>query len=73
MLRKCPICGNAEKNKIYEIAERRVPGDKEYFRYLWCSNCGTLSLNDKIDDLGFYYQNEDGNGYYAYIVNKNPI
>ena len=43
----CRICGNAKKNKLYEIRERQLKNG-DIFQYLYCNQCGTLQLNDKI-------------------------
>ena len=62
---KCKICANEEGNKIYYIKERRK-NEGDYFKYLWCSNCGTLQLIDVIDNSAWY-----GNEYYSFNINAS--
>ena len=63
----CRLCGNEKNNKIYDVEDRRIANIRKSFPYLHCSKCGAFCLNEEIDDLGYWYQNEDGAGYYAYI------
>ncbi len=51
----CRICGNAKKNKLYEIRERQL-NNGDIFQYLYCNQCGTLQLNDKIKNMGDFYK-----------------
>lgn len=50
----CKICGNEEKNMVYNVKERQLNKGDE-FRYLYCSRCGTLQLYDEIDNIEKYY------------------
>ena len=51
----CRICGNTKGNKLYEIRERQI-NNGDVFQYLHCNQCGTLQLNDKIENTGDFYK-----------------
>lgn len=54
--RRCRICGNTERNKMYYVRERMINcGD--IFSYMQCSYCGCLQLHEKIKDMRRYYNN----------------
>lgn len=63
----CKICGNTKNHKLYNVKERRL-NEGEYFQYLYCSECGTLQLNEKVEDLGRYY----GDNYYSSFYGGAP-
>lgn len=65
---ECKICGNHENNRIYRCKDRRMNlAGGGTFRYLFCSQCGTLSLIDILEDMGRYY----GSEYYSFRIRKS--
>jgi len=60
----CKVCGNQTDNRIYQVRERRI-NKGESFQYIQCKNCGTLALNEKIDNMYDYYTDS----YYSFHIN----
>ena len=57
----CGICANTVDNRVV-LAEERMYGMGDTFRYLHCGACGVLHLMDIPADLGRYYT---ADGYYS--------
>jgi len=57
----CAVCANTAHNRVV-VAEERMYGLGEAFRYLHCGECGVLHLMDVPVDLGRYYT---AGGYYS--------
>ena len=49
MNHRCKICGNIDGNIIYNVKER-ILNKGDVFAYLHCAHCGTLMLNEPIED-----------------------
>ena len=55
----CPICGNKDNNKTYNVKEMMI-GLREEFLYVECANCKCLYLNEIPENIGDYYDSEYG-------------
>ena len=54
MNHRCKICGNIDGNIIYNVKER-ILNKGDVFAYLHCAHCGTLMLNEPIEDMSRWY------------------
>lgn len=63
-MKECRICKNTKDNQIYYIKERQL-NKGDMFAYLYCGKCGTLQLNEEVENISCFYQNE----YYAFVEN----
>nr|MCR4807803.1 class I SAM-dependent methyltransferase [Lachnospiraceae bacterium] len=61
----CKICGSTSGTIVHSRC-RRV-NDGRSFQYLACEDCGTLQLNETVDDIGSYY----AQGYGAHSVDPD--
>lgn len=61
-MNECRICKNNKNNKLYYVKERQL-NEGDTFEYLYCGKCGTLQLNEVVEDMSHFYQDN----YYAFI------
>ena len=64
----CKICGNKEKNKIFDVREMMF-GLNENFKYFECGNCGCLQLITIPSDMARYYPED----YYSMTLVKDNV
>ncbi len=64
-MNECKICKNAKNNELYYIKERQL-NEGNIFEYLYCCRCGTLQLNETVEDISHFYSDD----YYAFIEEK---
>ena len=64
----CKICGNKEKNKIFNVKEMMF-GLNESFKYFECGNCGCLQLITIPFDMARYYPED----YYSMTLVKDNV
>jgi len=58
---KCRICSKTTENDFYEVKEMMF-GTREVFRYVLCSNCNCLQIEEIPYDMSRYYPKR----YYSY-------
>lgn len=63
----CKICSNESSNKVFN-AKEMLGGSRESFKYLECSECGSLSLLEVPSDMSLYY----GNAHYGSFSDTKP-
>ena len=56
-MNECKICKNAKNNELYYIKERQL-NEGNIFEYLYCCRCGTLQLNETVEDISHFYSEQ---------------
>ena len=64
VLSACPICGEGMSGKIYYPREMMF-GSRKQYRYILCSQCGTLWCADPVDPKEAYPE-----GYYSFALDR---
>src|SRR3954469_22698703 len=70
-IKECKLCGNKEGNELFSIKEMQL-GLRDFFRYMYCADCGCMQLLDLPPILSKYYPKD----YYSFkhdlIFPKRP-
>lgn len=65
---QCKICGNGKSLNFYNVKERQI-NRGETFRYVLCPKCMTLQIDQSLNEISQYYDDN----YYSFHLNSKKM